>query len=69
MNEKINYMLWKSTVGYGDVWDNVNPKVIENYTGLILQECLAICNNHYSIEGIAQKIEKDIKEHFGIEYV
>ena len=69
MNEKLKYLLWKSGVHYGDPWSNVNPKVIENYTGLILQECLEICQNHYTIEGIAQNIEKDIKENFGIEYV
>ena len=37
------------------------------FVKLILRDCIDICNNHYSMEGIAQNIEKDIKQHFGIE--
>ena len=40
---------------------------IKKFAELVVKDCIDICNNHYSIEGIAQNIEKDIREHFEIE--
>ena len=47
--------------------DMVDGKVRLKFADLMIKECIDICNNHYSIEGIAQNIEKDIREHFEIE--
>ena len=47
--------------------DIVEGKVRMKFAELMIKECIDICNNHYSIEGIAQNIEKDIREHFEIE--
>ena len=47
--------------------DMVEGKVRLKFAELMIKECIDICNNHYSIEGIAQNIEKDIREHFGME--
>ena len=47
--------------------DMVEGKVRMKFAESIIKECIDICNNHYSIEGIAQNIEKDIREHFEIE--
>ena len=37
-----------------------------NSVDLIVQECLDICAQHSSCEGIAEKISDDIKKYFGI---
>lgn len=50
-----------------NVSDHVEGRSRQLFAELIVKECINICNNHYSIEGIAQNIEEDIKEHFGIE--
>ena len=47
-------------------WSAEYDKEFQKYTELLINECLVICQNHYTIEGIAQNIEKDIKEKFGI---
>ena len=77
MNEKIKELALNAGFDY-DVW-NFNQGNFYGYEGrwingditrfaqMVAFECLMICQNHYTIEGIAQNIEKDIKETFGIE--
>ena len=50
-------------------WSAEYDKEFQKYTELLINECLDICQNHYTIEGIAQNIEKDIKEKFGIKEI
>ena len=42
---------------------------LERFSELIIKECIDICYcyRYYSVEGMAQNIVKDIKEHFGVE--
>lgn len=49
------------------VSDHVESRSRYLFAELIVRECIDICGAYYSVEGIAQNIDKDIKEHFGIE--
>jgi len=39
---------------------------VERFAEWIIDDFISICEDHYSIEGIAQKIAADTKQHFGV---
>ena len=60
MNERINGLWWKARIGYNN--QNCDPEVLEKFAKLIINECLAICeelgdkglDGHYCADKIAR---------------
>ena len=78
MNEKIKKLAEQSGFYFYDLHDIDGQDLgetieaddwesMERFANLIIEECIDICGSYYSIEGIAQNIVKDIKEHFGVD--
>ena len=64
MDEQINGLWWKASIGYNN--QSCDPEVIEKFAELIVRECADYIQHFYG-DIAASSIGNDIKLHFGIE--
>jgi hypothetical protein len=69
MNERIEGLWWKARMGYNN--QNCDPEVSEKFAELIVQECVAICQDVDGEDNIDARSSRqdcavEIREHFGV---
>jgi hypothetical protein len=70
MNERIEGLWWKARIGYNN--QNCDPEVLAKFAELIIQECVAICQDtdgegNIDARSGRQDCAVEIREHFGVE--
>ena len=65
MNERINGLWWKARIGYNN--QSCDPEVLEKFAELIVRECAGIFEGVYTDQHRPERIDKRIKQHFGVE--
>ena len=56
MNERINGLWWKATIGYNN--QNCDPEVLEKFAELIVRECVKVMYDN----AIERKVPPDINQ-------
>ena len=76
MREPLHTLIWKASIGYNDSWSQVDPKVLEKFAELIIQECRHVITDFDGVEdyeysmnprSVRRDCDCEIRDHFGLE--